>query len=156
MKMPEMRDRFRRSDFVKTPEQIDGYIEGFIKRIKERYPHLDTEKHFRGYLSQAEAARWMESNSVPISTFMIAHFVNRDSKVTLDKIARYCADANMTPEIYLYRAINEHVDNIYTLTELKIAIADLKAELEREHQKLLPFWKRLWKWFKRRKGETDQ
>ena len=45
MKVPEMRDRFRRSDFVKTPEQIDDYIEGFIKRIKERYPQLDAEKH---------------------------------------------------------------------------------------------------------------
>ena len=106
MKVPEMSDRFRRSDFVKTPEQIDDYIEGFIKRIKERYPQLDAEKHMRGYLSQAEAARWMENNSVQISTFMIAYFVNRDSKVTLDKIARYCADANMSPEHYLYIALS--------------------------------------------------
>lgn len=156
MKVPEMTDRFRRSDFVKTPEQIDDYIEGFIKRIKARYPTPDVEKHMRGYLSQAEASRWMENNSVQISTFMIAYFVNRDSKVTLDKIARYCVDANMNPEKYLHRAINEHVDNVYKITELKTAIADMKAELERERQKLLPLWKRVLGMFKRRKGREDR
>ena len=155
MKVPKMRDRFRRSDFAKTPEQIDDYIEGFITRIKERYPQLDAEKHMRGYLSQAEAARWMENNGVQISTFMIAYFVKRDSKVTLDKIARYCADANMTVEHYLYRAINEYVDNAYKITSLQIAIADLKDVCERERQKLLPFWKRLWEWFTRKKGRKD-
>ena len=145
MKVPEMTDRFRRSDFVKTPEQIDAYIEGFIKRIKERYPQLDAEKHMRGYLSQAEAARWMENNSLPISTFMIAYFVNRDSKVTLDKIAKYCADANMTPEIYLYRAINEHVDSRYKITELKLENDRLNKALVR---KRFPFWKRILGYFK--------
>ena len=145
MQVPEMRDRFRRSDFVKTPEQIDDYIEGFIKRIKERYPQLDAEKHMRGYLSEAEAARWMEHNSVPISTFMIAYFVNRDSKVTLDKIARYCADANMSPDHYLHRAINEYVDCRYKITELKQENDRLNKALVR---KRFPFWKRILGYFK--------
>lgn len=146
MKAPEMRDRFRRSDFVKTPEQIDDYIDGFIRRIKERYPQLDAEKHMRGYVSQAEAARWMENNSVPISTFMIAYFVNRDSKVTLDKIANYCADANMSPESYLHRAINEYVDSRYKITELKQENDRLNKALVR---KRFPIWKRILGYFKR-------
>lgn len=143
-----MRDRFRRSDFVKTPEQIDDYIEEFIKRIKERYPQLDAEKHMRGYVSQAEAARWMENNSVQISTFMVVYFVNRDSKVTLDKIARYCADANMSPEHYLHRAINEYVDSRYKITELKQENDRLSKALEHIR---LPFWKRMLEYFKRGK-----
>ena len=142
-------DRFRRSDFVKTPEQIDDYIEGFIKRIQTHCPNIDMEKRMHGYLSHAEAARWMENNGEQISTFLIAYFVKRDSKVTLDKIAKYCADANMSVEHYLYRVINEHVDNVYQLTEIKIAIADMKSAIEREQQKLLPLWKRVLGMFKR-------
>lgn len=145
MEVPEMRDRFRRSDFAKTPEQLNDYIDGFIKRIKERYPHLDAEKHMRGYVSQAEAARWMENNSTPISTFMIAYFVNRDSKVTLDKIARYCADANMNPEMYLYRAINEYLDSRYKIRQLKQENERLSKALQ--HRRL-PFWKRIMEHFK--------
>ena len=87
----------------------------------------------------------MENNSVPISTFMIAYFVNRDSKVTLDKIARYCADANMSPERYLHRAINEYVDSRYKITELKQENDRLSKALER---KRLPFWKRIMEHFK--------
>ena len=154
-----MRDRFRTSDFVKTPDQVDDYVDGFIKRTEEHYPQLDAERRMRGYLSHAESARWLEHNGEQISTFLIAYFVKRDSKVTLDKIAKYCADANMSAHHYLYRVINEHVDNVYQLTELKIAIADMKDELERERQKLLPFWKRMLglfkQLFKQRKGRKD-
>ena len=82
----------------------------------------------------------METNSVPISTFMIAYFVNRDSKVTLDKIARYCADANMNPEMYLHRVINEYVDSRYEITELKQENDRLNKALVR---KRFPFWKRI-------------
>ena len=150
-------DRFRRSDFVKTPEQIDDYIDGFIKRIQTHYPNIDMEKRMRGYLSRTEAARWMEYNGEQISTFLIAYFVNRDSKVTLDKIAKYCADANMSVEHYLYRVINEHVDNVYQITgEFKIAIADMKVVIEREQQKLLPLWKRVLGMFKRMICKEDE
>ena len=145
-----MPDNFRRSDFAKTPAQIDAYIEAFIEQVNTRYPQLDAKKYMLGYLSRAEAARWMKDNSVPISTFMIAYFVNKDSKVTLDKIANYCVDANINPERFLYQAINEFVDKTYELTTLKIGIKELKAELERERQKRLPLWRRLLNHFLRK------
>ena len=137
-------DNYRRSDWVKMPEQIDSYVEGFVKRIEAHYPN----KMMRDHLVEKPLKFLLIGGNDAAATLLIANYVCRDSKVTLDKIADYCIDGNMNCEHFLYRAINEHVDNAYQLTKLKIAIADMKAELERERQKLLPFWKRVLGMFK--------
>ena len=131
-----MSGNFSRNDFVKTPEQIDDYIEWFIKRIESKYPSVAEEIRFD--MNQLEISRW-ETNDVAIATYLITYFVNRNSKVTLDQIATYCVNGNINPGQFLYRAINEYVESRYQITALILENDKLRKALAR----------RKWSWWHR-------
>ena len=144
-------DSYRRSDWVKTPEQLDSYVESFVKRIEDHY----SNKMMRDHLVEKPLKFLLIGGNDAAATLLIANYVCRDSKVTLDKIANYCIDGNMNSERFLYRAINEHVDNVYKITSLNMEIGALEAEIERLKRKQQPLWQRMWNFMVDWKGEDQ-
>ena len=144
-------DSYRRSDWVKTPEQIDSYVEGFVKRIQAHYPN----KMMRDQLVEKPLKFLLMGGNDAAATLLIANYVCRDSKVTLDKIANYCIDGNMNSERFLYRAINEHVENMDRIYSLNKEIGALTFEIERLKRKHQPLWQRIWNFMVEWKGEDQ-
>ena len=86
-------------------------------------------------------------DSIAICTAIIAFYVHRNSKVTMDQIAKYCSEGNINSEQFLWRAINEHVDmahkqkRFYRELELLSEIDRLERILGQKNRSL---WKRIW------------
>ena len=146
---------YRRSDWVKTPNQLDSYIEGFVKRIQAHYPNINVEMT-RDPLVEKPLKFALRIGDDAVATVLIAHFVHRDSKITLDKIANYCIGDNMNSERFLWRAINEHVDNAHKIYSLNKKIGALQCEIDRLKRRHPPLWKRIWNFIVDWKGKSNE
>ena len=107
--------KFHRMCFHKNESQLSDYHDHFVRELTRKI-NIDYGRRLKPK-DYHLLRRLLETNSIDFSAVLIAYYVNRDSKVSMNQIVDYCAQQKITPENFLWRCINNYVDRVFRYSD---------------------------------------